>query len=233
MKRHRNWLDHATLSRLPSDHFRANVSVTFQDDWAAFPDDAPRESRALALGQRPPALRLDVPELATRPRGADRPSLRLRARRHRVAHSRARLYGLDVALAIPPPSEPLISVTPRSRCATRCFRRAERSFAGHGVVGAELPALGLHPVVHGAVVVDVPPGGRPAVGVVDLGVIDLEVTARVASSITHSLPPTIIAVRKSAGMWRPKCATVVMSRPFLMICGDERVAEHLAHPLQR
>jgi uncharacterized protein len=33
---HRNWLGHATLSRLPSEYFRANVSVTFQDDWVAF-----------------------------------------------------------------------------------------------------------------------------------------------------------------------------------------------------
>jgi predicted TIM-barrel fold metal-dependent hydrolase len=33
---HRNWLGHASLSRLPSDYFRANVSVTFQDDWVAF-----------------------------------------------------------------------------------------------------------------------------------------------------------------------------------------------------
>ena len=33
---HRNWLGHATLSRLPSEYFRANVSVTFHDDWVAF-----------------------------------------------------------------------------------------------------------------------------------------------------------------------------------------------------
>jgi uncharacterized protein len=36
MTHHRNWLGHATLSRLPSEYFRANVSVTFQDDWVAF-----------------------------------------------------------------------------------------------------------------------------------------------------------------------------------------------------
>jgi len=36
MKRHRNWLGHAELSRLPSEYFRENVSVTFQDDWVAF-----------------------------------------------------------------------------------------------------------------------------------------------------------------------------------------------------
>ena len=36
MTHHRNWLGHAELSRLPSDYFRANVSLTFQDDWVAF-----------------------------------------------------------------------------------------------------------------------------------------------------------------------------------------------------
>ncbi len=34
--RHRNWLTSATLSKLPSEYFRENVSVTFQDDWVAF-----------------------------------------------------------------------------------------------------------------------------------------------------------------------------------------------------
>jgi predicted TIM-barrel fold metal-dependent hydrolase len=36
MKRHRNWLSAATLSRLPSEYFRDSVYVTFQDDWVAF-----------------------------------------------------------------------------------------------------------------------------------------------------------------------------------------------------
>ena len=35
-KRHRNWLPAATLSRLPSEYFRENIYVTFQDDWVAF-----------------------------------------------------------------------------------------------------------------------------------------------------------------------------------------------------
>jgi predicted TIM-barrel fold metal-dependent hydrolase len=34
--RHRNWLDHAALSRMPSEYFRENVYVTFQDDRVAF-----------------------------------------------------------------------------------------------------------------------------------------------------------------------------------------------------
>jgi predicted TIM-barrel fold metal-dependent hydrolase len=34
--RHRNWLTAAPLERHPSDYFRENVYVTFQDDWVAF-----------------------------------------------------------------------------------------------------------------------------------------------------------------------------------------------------
>jgi uncharacterized protein len=36
MDHHRNWLDHATLSRRPSEYFKDNVYLTFQDDWVAF-----------------------------------------------------------------------------------------------------------------------------------------------------------------------------------------------------
>ena len=42
LDRHRNWLGHAAMSRLPSEYFRENVYVTFQDDWVAFHVDAPR-----------------------------------------------------------------------------------------------------------------------------------------------------------------------------------------------
>ncbi|MGQ0824958.1 MAG: amidohydrolase family protein [Actinomycetota bacterium] len=34
--RHRNWLPAGELSRLPSDYFRDQVYLTFQDDWVAF-----------------------------------------------------------------------------------------------------------------------------------------------------------------------------------------------------
>jgi predicted TIM-barrel fold metal-dependent hydrolase len=34
--RHRNWLGGGSLERKPSEYFRENVSVTFQDDWVAF-----------------------------------------------------------------------------------------------------------------------------------------------------------------------------------------------------
>ena len=34
--RHRNWLESADLSKKPSDYFRENVYLTFQDDWVAF-----------------------------------------------------------------------------------------------------------------------------------------------------------------------------------------------------
>jgi|SRR5450631_367126 len=36
MERHRNWLPAAPLSRMPSEYFRENVYLTFQDDWVAF-----------------------------------------------------------------------------------------------------------------------------------------------------------------------------------------------------
>jgi predicted TIM-barrel fold metal-dependent hydrolase len=36
VKRHRNWLGSGELSRMPSEFFRENVYVTFQDDWVAF-----------------------------------------------------------------------------------------------------------------------------------------------------------------------------------------------------
>jgi predicted TIM-barrel fold metal-dependent hydrolase len=35
-KRHRHWMPHGTLSKLPSEYFRENVYTTFQDDWVAF-----------------------------------------------------------------------------------------------------------------------------------------------------------------------------------------------------
>jgi len=35
-KRHRHWMKGRELSRLPSEYFRDNVYMTFQDDWSAF-----------------------------------------------------------------------------------------------------------------------------------------------------------------------------------------------------
>ena len=52
-------------------------------------------------------------------------------------------------------------------------------------------------------------------------------------SIEHSRPDTIIAVRSSAGMCRPKCATVVMSLPFLMIAVTNAVSEQARGPIRR
>jgi predicted TIM-barrel fold metal-dependent hydrolase len=36
VERHRNWLGSGSLQRKPSEYFRDNVYVTFQDDWVAF-----------------------------------------------------------------------------------------------------------------------------------------------------------------------------------------------------
>jgi predicted TIM-barrel fold metal-dependent hydrolase len=35
-KRHRYWMKGKELQRLPSEYFRENISLTFQDDWTAF-----------------------------------------------------------------------------------------------------------------------------------------------------------------------------------------------------
>ena len=35
-KRHRYWMKGKELARLPSEYFRENISLTFQDDWTAF-----------------------------------------------------------------------------------------------------------------------------------------------------------------------------------------------------
>jgi predicted TIM-barrel fold metal-dependent hydrolase len=35
-KRHRYWMKAPPLERLPSDYFRQNIYMTFQDDWVAF-----------------------------------------------------------------------------------------------------------------------------------------------------------------------------------------------------
>jgi predicted TIM-barrel fold metal-dependent hydrolase len=35
-KRHRHWMKGRELEKLPSDYFRGNIYLTFQDDWTAF-----------------------------------------------------------------------------------------------------------------------------------------------------------------------------------------------------
>jgi len=35
-ERHRNWMPHGELSKMPSEYFNENIYVTFQDDWVAF-----------------------------------------------------------------------------------------------------------------------------------------------------------------------------------------------------
>ncbi len=35
-KRHGNWLEASALTKLPSEYFKENIYVTFQDDWVAF-----------------------------------------------------------------------------------------------------------------------------------------------------------------------------------------------------
>ena len=71
-KRHRNWLTSATLSKLPSEYFRENVYVTFQDDWVAFQITHLMNHEGPDVGERPSPQRRHVPGLPDGARRADR-----------------------------------------------------------------------------------------------------------------------------------------------------------------
>ena len=91
MKRHRNWLGHAGAVTDAERVFPRERLGDVPGRLGRVPDHAPREPRATALGQRSPALRLDVPRFAACARGADRAPRPRRPRRHRVAQHRAPL----------------------------------------------------------------------------------------------------------------------------------------------
>ncbi len=76
-ERHRNWMPHGELSKMPSEYFNENIYVTFQDDWVAFKVAAPHERRPAHVGQRLPPLRLDLAVVAghaRRAHGAPQPT---------------------------------------------------------------------------------------------------------------------------------------------------------------
>ena len=56
-KRHRYWMKGKELPRLPSEYFRDNISLTFQDDWTAFQFADRMGPQAADVGQRLPAQR--------------------------------------------------------------------------------------------------------------------------------------------------------------------------------
>jgi predicted TIM-barrel fold metal-dependent hydrolase len=98
LERHRNWLGHAELSRRPSDYFRENVYVTFQDDWVAFRMTHLVNHERLMWASDHPHSDSTFPEsqrvLATQT--ADLPEA---VRDDIVWRNCARLYGLEVTPA--------------------------------------------------------------------------------------------------------------------------------------
>jgi predicted TIM-barrel fold metal-dependent hydrolase len=95
LRRHRNWLGHAELSRRPSEYFRENVYVTFQDDWVAFQQTRLLNHERLLWASDHPHSDSTFPDsqrvLAEHGAGLD-PAVR-----DAIAwRNCARLYGLDV-----------------------------------------------------------------------------------------------------------------------------------------
>jgi len=96
MTHHRNWLGHATLSRLPSEYFRANVSVTFQDDWVAFQTTHLVNHERLLWASDHPHADSTFPH-SQRVLAEQTAHLSDDVRDDIVWRNCARLYGLDVA----------------------------------------------------------------------------------------------------------------------------------------
>jgi predicted TIM-barrel fold metal-dependent hydrolase len=96
MTHHRNWLGHATLSRLPSEYFRANVSVTFQDDWVAFQTTHLVNHERLLWASDHPHADSTFPN-SQRVLAEQTAHLTDTVRDDIVWRNCARLYGLDVA----------------------------------------------------------------------------------------------------------------------------------------
>jgi uncharacterized protein len=94
MERHRNWLPAAPLSRMPSEYFRDNVYLTFQDDWVAFHMTDMVNHERLMWASDYPHSDSTFPEsqqvLAEHTAGLDRD-----VRDDIVWRNCARLYGLD------------------------------------------------------------------------------------------------------------------------------------------
>lgn len=98
---HRNWLGHADLSRLPSEYFRANVSVTFQDDWVAFQTTHLVNHERLLWASDHPHADSTFPN-SQRVLAAQTAHLSDDVRDDIVWRNCARLYGLDVARSSSP-----------------------------------------------------------------------------------------------------------------------------------
>jgi predicted TIM-barrel fold metal-dependent hydrolase len=95
-KRHRNWLTTASLSKLPSEYFRRNVHVTFQDDWVAFQVTHLLEHRGLMWASDHPHSDATFPD-SQKVLAEQTAHLDPDVRDDIIWRNCARLYGLDVS----------------------------------------------------------------------------------------------------------------------------------------
>jgi predicted TIM-barrel fold metal-dependent hydrolase len=98
-KRHRNWLTSATLSKLPSEYFRENVSVTFQDDWVAFQITHLMNHKGLMWASDHPHSDATFPD-SQKVLAEQTGHLSIDVRDDILWRNCARLYGLDIATAV-------------------------------------------------------------------------------------------------------------------------------------
>jgi predicted TIM-barrel fold metal-dependent hydrolase len=103
-KRHRNWLPHGDLTRMPSEYFRENVYVTFQDDWVAFKmTDLMNVERLMWANDFPHS---DATWPWSQEMLAEHTSHLTEEERRRILHDNvAELYGLDLTSASDAASE--------------------------------------------------------------------------------------------------------------------------------
>jgi predicted TIM-barrel fold metal-dependent hydrolase len=95
-KRHRNWLTASALTKLPSEHFRHNVHLTFQDDWVAFQVTHLLEPRRLMWANDHPHSDATFPD-SQKVLAEQTAALDPDVRDDILWRNCARLYGLDVA----------------------------------------------------------------------------------------------------------------------------------------
>jgi predicted TIM-barrel fold metal-dependent hydrolase len=95
VERHRNWLTLATLSRRPSEYFRENVYLTFQDDFVAFQTAHLCNAERLLWASDHPHSDSTFP-LSQQVLAAHTAHLDARTRDDIVWRNTTRLYGLEM-----------------------------------------------------------------------------------------------------------------------------------------
>jgi len=96
VKRHRNWLGSGDLQRKPSEYFRENVYVTFQDDWVAFQTADLMNPKRLMWASDHPHSDSTFPD-SQQVLAEQTASLTPETRDDIVWRNCARLYGIEVA----------------------------------------------------------------------------------------------------------------------------------------